>query len=232
MGYVYLIRNNRNGKCYVGITLQNSVKRRLYRHFNGTGNRHIFDDLKKYGRDAFTVEILEENVFDELLPELEKSYIASLNTAHPHGYNVVIDGRQPSPSQSTREKLSAASKGRKQSKEHVKKRSNARRGKKWSSEARKRQSIKHTGKVLSEDHKRSISKGVTGKIPSGENHPAFGKPARNRRPEFISARETFLSLPSKMDVKQKRQILRNRFPDVPYTTITRWIYKWDSTSTT
>ena len=230
MGLIYLITCSINGKQYVGMTIQNSVSRRLYRHFNGTGNRHLSEDLYQYGREAFTVEILEENVFDEFLPELEKSYIANLNTAHPHGYNIIIDGRQPSPSQSTREQLSVALKGRKQSKEHVEKRANARRGKRWSPESRRRQSIKHTGKVLSEEHKHNISEGLTGKIPSGENHPAFGKPAQNRRPEFTDAHKIFFSLPSKMDINEKRQILRDKFPDIPYTTITRWICKWDPES--
>ena len=232
MGLIYLITCTINSKQYVGITTQNSINRRLYRHFNGTGNGPLYEDLKKYGRDAFTIEILEENVFNELLHELEKLYIANLNTAHPDGYNIIVDGRQPSPSQPTREKISASLKGRKQSKDHVEKRANARRGKRWSSEARESFSIKQTGRALSEDHKRSISEGLFDKVPSGENHPNFGKIARNRRPEFMHAHETFLSLPPNMDIKEKKQILRNKFPDIPYTTITRWICKWDPESYT
>ena len=74
----------------------------------------------------------------------------------------------------------------------------------------------------------NLSKGLAGKIPSGENHPAFGKPAKNRRADFTPAYNLFLSLSTEMEFREKRRIIGKSFPDVPYTTLTRWVRKWES----
>ena len=113
MGYVYKITNTVNGKCYIGISVNEPEKDRIQKHLSGKGNRIIASAVKKYGRDAFTYEVLEANVFDELLPDLEVAYIAKLNTIVPHGYNRTHGGDgSGSPSEQTRQRISASLKGR------------------------------------------------------------------------------------------------------------------------
>ena len=48
--------------------------------YQENGSRLLASAIKKYGKDAFTYEILEENVFPEFLPELEVFYISKFNT--------------------------------------------------------------------------------------------------------------------------------------------------------
>lgn len=112
MGYVYKITNTVNGKCY-GISVNEPEKDRIQKHLSGKGNLIIASAVKKYGRDASTYEVLEANVFDEVLPDLEVAYIAKLNTIVPHGYNLTHGGDSSgSPSEQTRQRISASLKGR------------------------------------------------------------------------------------------------------------------------
>ena len=241
MGSIYKITNTVNGKVYIGQTIQHSVSRRFYRHFNGTGNPHIAKDIAKYGLDAFSVEVIHENVMSEWLNHLENEAIKSFNAAHPRGYNIVIDGRQRTPSEETRLKLSTALKGRKQSPDHIQKRTEPRKGVPRPVETRQKISIAHTGKKLSEEHKRNIGESSKGrKMPddhpwrnperqTGANNHRFGKPADNRRPEYSDAEKMFYSFPSEMPLPEKRKRLHVMFPDVPkHSTLCRWTHKWQS----
>ena len=196
MGYVYKITNTVNNKAYIGISIHEPEKRRIREHLSGKGNRVIARAVKKYGRDAFTYEILEANVFDEFLPELEVAYIANFNTVVPHGYNLTYGGEGGGiPSEETRRKLSKASKGRKlppRSAEHRRKLSESKKGEKnyfygktlpaehrrKISESQKGAKNHQFGKVKTAEHRRKISKSM-----KGENHPQFGKPhsAKTRR---------------------------------------------------
>lgn len=57
---VYLITNTETGETYVGCS--NDVKRRIWRHFYNRGrskNKLLSKALKKYGREAFTSQVLE-----------------------------------------------------------------------------------------------------------------------------------------------------------------------------
>lgn len=115
MGYVYKITNTVNQKSYIGISIHEPEKGRIKKHISGRGNLILARAVKKYGRDAFTHEILEENVFDEFLSELEKAYIAKFNTIRPNGYNITsggggILGYKHTPE--TKQRISNTSKGR------------------------------------------------------------------------------------------------------------------------
>ena len=185
MGYVYKITNTINGKAYIGFSVNEPEKRRIKDHLSGRGNELLAKAVKKYGRDAFTYEVLEANVFDEFLPELEVAYIAKHNTVVPHGYNLTYGGEGGGiPSEETRRKLSKASKGRKlppRSAEHRRKISEAKKGKKLKplteehrrkiSEAQKGEKNHQFGKSHSKETRRKMSEAM-----KGENHPQFGKP--------------------------------------------------------
>lgn len=98
MAYIYCIKNNINGKCYVGKTLKSPKERfseHLYDAYKPTEeNRPLYRAIKKYGENNFSLQVLEECA-DELASEREIWYIKKLKT-YAHGYNATIggDGKQ------------------------------------------------------------------------------------------------------------------------------------------
>ena len=115
MGYIYKITNTVNSKSYIGISVNHPIKSRgrTIAHLNGYGgNQLINDDLEIHGKNAFKVDILESNIFPEVLPDLEKFYIAKYNTVEPDGYNRTHGGeRAKRPSDEVRRKQSEAKMG-------------------------------------------------------------------------------------------------------------------------
>lgn len=95
---IYQIKNNINGKIYIGQTI-NYFKRR-YRggkwwSFNSSNNKHLCYAAKKYGTENFSVSILEKNISSlEELDRLEKFYIKELNSIYPNGYNYQKGGQK------------------------------------------------------------------------------------------------------------------------------------------
>lgn len=98
MAYIYCIKNNINEKCYVGKTLKSPEERfseHLYDAQKPTEeNRPLYRAIKKYGKDNFSLHVLEECT-DGLASEREIWYIEKLKT-YAHGYNATIggDGKQ------------------------------------------------------------------------------------------------------------------------------------------
>ena len=85
VGVIYLITNLLNGKKYVGQTIQR-LNIRMNHHRRG-GDLYIDRAIRKYGRENFKVEVLEECYTVEQLNEREKFWIIELNCKHPNGYN-------------------------------------------------------------------------------------------------------------------------------------------------
>ncbi|RKU20998.1 hypothetical protein C6499_22525 [Candidatus Poribacteria bacterium] len=178
MGFVYMITNDINSKAYIGICIHPPEKTRIKAHLSGRGNQGIADDINIYGKDAFTYEILEANVFDELLPDLEKAYIAKFKTVHPHGYNLTSGGEAAKTiSDETRCKISEAHKGKSLSAEHRRKISQGGKGRKFLighrrklSEAMKGEKNHQFGETHSEETRRKMSEAQKGK----KNH-FYGK---------------------------------------------------------
>jgi GIY-YIG catalytic domain len=90
-GYIYLIKNIDSGKGYVGLT-RRSLKERFQGHIDVAKKRirpegTITHDISKYGRESFSIELLEEVASLELLSQREIFFIKELNTLSPHGYN-------------------------------------------------------------------------------------------------------------------------------------------------
>lgn len=85
---IYVIINKRNGKQYVGQSL--NMRQRWSLHINmlrrGKGSRKIQKDFNKYGEDAFTFQTLERCVSPHMLDERETAWIEQLNTVED-GYN-------------------------------------------------------------------------------------------------------------------------------------------------
>ncbi|MXZ79838.1 MAG: hypothetical protein F4Z15_00355, partial [Gammaproteobacteria bacterium] len=188
MGYVYKITNTINGKAYIGISIHEPEKGRIKDHLSGKGNRIIARAVKKYGKEAFTYEILEANVFDEFLPELEVAYIAKFNTVAPHGYNLTYGGDHAIPSAASCSKMSEARKGRRFSKEHRRKISEAHKGKKrkpFSVEHRHKLSEANKGKTRSVETRRKMSEAQKGRKISVEHRRKMSEALKGRVPTFL-----------------------------------------------
>lgn len=94
MGYIYCITNKINNKKYIGKT-EDLVEERFKEHLNSINtkrdyNRPLYRAIRKYGKDAFYVEILEE-VKNNNLNEREEYWISFYDTYH-NGYNATKGG--------------------------------------------------------------------------------------------------------------------------------------------
>lgn len=145
MGWIYLIKNKIDSKCYVGQTRQKKVEMRWksYKYYR-TG--YIGNAIQKYGLDSFEFFVLHE-VPDEQLDNMEKIEIRERQTLAPNGYNIQPGGLLcPDMSEETRTKISLANKGLVRS-----------------DETRKKMSIAQTGRTVSLEHREKLSKAKKGK---------------------------------------------------------------------
>ena len=248
MGSIYLIRNTVNGKSYIGQTRQDAEKTRIRDHLTGNskGSQLVKRAVKKYGRDAFTYEILHDGIIPEFLDTLESEAIEKFNTVSPHGYNLTTGGEGCSRCEETRRKIAEANtgenhpnygkppwnKGKKTSDETRRKQSDAKKGKKRPpfsdetrrkmSEAQKGEKNANYGKPLSEEQRRKISRALKGRTLSEETCQKL------RSLHYNPAHEFFCNLPKALLLSEKRKKLFEEFPDVPHRTILSWVQKWSS----
>ena len=109
VGHIYLIKNTKLDKLYVGQTLSHRKNKSKYRPFGFQGrfNDHISEAtcntkkkqctylnnaIRLYGKDAFSVTLITTCPPLEL-DNLEKFYIKEYNTLYPNGYNLTIGGK-------------------------------------------------------------------------------------------------------------------------------------------
>lgn len=88
-GVIYKITNLVNGKIYVGQT-KKSLKERFQEH--SCTDYPIGRGIRKYGKENFTIEPLEECETREQLNECEIFWIAELKSKSPNGYNLTDSG--------------------------------------------------------------------------------------------------------------------------------------------
>jgi group I intron endonuclease len=91
-GSVYVITNVITGKMYVGQTVQ-QVSARIRKHMSNAKSdcRVLVNNIKKYGRSNFKVEVVSVVDQAELNSE-ERKWISKLNTMVPHGLNLTSGG--------------------------------------------------------------------------------------------------------------------------------------------
>lgn len=91
---IYKITNKINGKIYIGQS--NDIQRRFLEHQNAGEKSRIPLDLaiKKYGKNNFSYEIIEECNINEL-NDKETYWIKQFNTVK-NGYNCNLGGNQQS----------------------------------------------------------------------------------------------------------------------------------------
>ena len=88
-GYIYKITNNINGKVYIGQTIR-SLQERLNEHI--AAKSVIGYAIRKYGKDNFRIELLEEVEIDKI-DEREIYWIEFFNSTNKHeGYNISTGG--------------------------------------------------------------------------------------------------------------------------------------------
>ena len=99
---IYIIKNNVNGKCYIGqsVKLRSRLKDHMRNAKNGKLDLPIYRAINKYGFHNFTVDILESFIPDpnisnleliQILDKLEIEYIEKYN-AYTEGYNCTKGG--------------------------------------------------------------------------------------------------------------------------------------------
>lgn len=90
--YVYVLKNNVNGKQYVGLT--NDVDQRFLDHCKSNNESKIACAIHKYGRENFSMSIVGEFKTYELAEEREIELIAELKTfgSGSWGYNMTRGG--------------------------------------------------------------------------------------------------------------------------------------------
>ena len=159
-------------KCYIGQTI--NPQSRIEAHLSGYGKSPILRNaIKKYGRDAFVVEILESDAPESWLSKLEILHIRFFNSTSPNGYNLTSGGE--------------GLRGHHFSDEHRKKLSMAQTGRTPSEETRRKLSI--ANKNPSAETRRRMSEATRGKNNGnfgnrGDKNPMFGK----RRPPEVRKR--------------------------------------------
>lgn len=95
MGYIYQIKNNKSGKCYIGQTtkLPESRWRQHIKTLTKKGGCPALKDaIIKYGIDAFTFRVLII-CFDDAIHLIEKEYIEKYHAQVPNGYNILPGGQ-------------------------------------------------------------------------------------------------------------------------------------------
>lgn len=92
-GNIYKITNKINNKSYIGCTI-NTIKKRfeehVYRCFNTDINTKLYNSIKKYGIENFTIELLETCDVN-LIYSKEREYISKFNT-YENGLNSTFGG--------------------------------------------------------------------------------------------------------------------------------------------
>lgn len=159
MGWIYLIRNKVNGKCYVGQTRQKKVESRWAYH----KNPHVYNDgyfanaVRAHGWDSFETSVICE-IPNEGLNDREILEIRERNTIAPNGYNLDGGGGvNKIVHDYTREKMKQSQLGRKHPEEVKSKIGSAQIGE-----------LNHMyGKVITEEHRNKLRESVR---KSGYDH--------------------------------------------------------------
>lgn len=163
-GCVYAISNTANAKLYVGQT-RKPARRRFAEHCEPGRRAYISRAIRKYGREKFTVEVLEWCSTDEDLNAAETFWIDWYGSQYPAGYNAVATPGCGAPSPLTRAKMSAAATasasrfwlGKKRSDEDRARMSAGQRRRYQDPGAIERISAAHRGKIPSDETLRRMS---------------------------------------------------------------------------
>ena len=91
---IYKITNIKNGKVYIGQTVQ-PFNKRLLEHkkkMRSGANFPLYNAMRKYGIDAFSFEIIDAASNQEELDKKERLWVSYYDSQHPNGYNLTAGG--------------------------------------------------------------------------------------------------------------------------------------------
>ena len=92
-GRIYKITNKENGLIYIGCTI-NSLEKRFGEHlsrcFTSEYKSKLYNSMKKYGQENFTIELIEECDLS-IIYETEKKYVEQYDS-YNNGLNSTIGG--------------------------------------------------------------------------------------------------------------------------------------------
>ena len=222
MGSIYKITNTVNQKSYIGKTIHDPEKTRIRQHLNGWGNKPIKKDINEYGEDVFTFEILHDGIIPEFLAALETEEIAKHDSFH-NGYNENSGGGGVvSLSDEHRRKVSEALTGEKNPMYGRTGEKHPFFGRKHSDETK--QKMSENSAMNRPETRQKVSEAKKGKKRSAETRRNISE--ARKRPEYYPAREFFFSLPTDMELNEKRRALLRKFAGVPKNTLYRWVIAW------
>ena len=101
MPYIYKIINDINKKIYIGKTSLESIEERFKEHLKDSEKQHkekrpLYEAINKYGKEHFSIFLIEEVENDEIASEREQYWIEKLHTyiGDPkcNGYNATLGG--------------------------------------------------------------------------------------------------------------------------------------------
>lgn len=119
-GVIYQYTNKVTGQVYIGQStdMKGRIRTHRWNALNDRYDTYFYRAMRKYGEDAFSVEILEECP-QALLNDKEKFWIEEKNSLAPNGYNIEEGGQVYEMSDETRKKISDARQGIQFSDEHI-----------------------------------------------------------------------------------------------------------------
>lgn len=104
--FIYKITNKINGKIYIGQTIR-PIEIRFKAHCDvSSKSRAIHSAIKKYGKENFSLELVQECISMDDLNRMEVFWIRWFNCISPNGYNLTDGGNNQRPSNITKERLS------------------------------------------------------------------------------------------------------------------------------
>lgn len=107
---IYRVTNKLTGDCYIGQTAR-SLEARWKQHCRETGCIYLSNAIQKYGKDAFSLDIIAKYDNLEDLNNAEEYYIAWYNSLRPNGYNLRPGGKNQLAASETKLKMSKSHMG-------------------------------------------------------------------------------------------------------------------------
>lgn len=170
--YIYKITNNKNNKVYIGQTARD-IKYRFYAFKSPSSKTPLSSDIKKYGIDCFSSEIIDFAENQNQLDHKERFYISfHRSNENDFGYNLDSGGKAGfKRSKITIKNLSALRLGKTIS---TKGKKNPNKSRVFSEETRRKISEKMFGKKRSEEVKKAIRLSHLGRPKSEEHREKIG----------------------------------------------------------
>lgn len=180
--YIYKITNLCNGMVYIGQTSV-SVKKRFLQHCHRRKNPNSYIDraIQKYGKENFTVELIDSATSADELNEKEIYWIKQYDCVFPKGYNLTFGGSGMLAAGVTKEKMRQAKLGKPSGRKRIPLTAAHRAAlSKGHADFHGEKSPSY-GKPLSAETKAKISQSLKGRFV-GEKNPSFG---HKKTPEEI-----------------------------------------------